>query len=173
MNFSTLKSQNEKGVKRIAKSKWEQVKEKLQNVETWASMGLSDVQIAFNLGISKDTFYRYKKDHTDFSDSLKRGKVVADTKVENSLYKKATGYSTTEQMAIKVKEESYTTEGKKIVNEKVEVVEVIKEIQPDVAAIKFWLVNRTSDRWTDNPHKNRIDRENLKLRKKEVDSKAW
>ena len=59
----------------MAKAKWEtHVKDKLILVEAWARNGLTDEQIAKNLGISKDTFYKYKKEYTDFSDSLKRGK---------------------------------------------------------------------------------------------------
>ena len=54
----------------MAKSKWEtHVKDKLILVEAWARNGLTDEQISKNLGISKDTFYKYKKEHTDFSDS--------------------------------------------------------------------------------------------------------
>ena len=48
----------------MAKSKWEQVQDKLILVEGWARDGLTDEQIANNLGISKDTFYKYKKEHT-------------------------------------------------------------------------------------------------------------
>ena len=77
----------------MAKSKWEtHVKDKLILVEAWARNGLTDEQIAKNLGISKDTFYKYKKEHTDFSDSLKRGKEVIDIEVENALLKRALGY---------------------------------------------------------------------------------
>ena len=39
----------------MAKSKWEEVSKRLKDVETWASMGLSEKQIAKNLGISKST----------------------------------------------------------------------------------------------------------------------
>jgi len=69
----------------MAKSKWEDVKEKLILVEGWARDGLTDIQIAENLGISKDTFYEYKKKHSDFSDSLKKGKEIIDYQVENAL----------------------------------------------------------------------------------------
>ena len=44
----------------MAKSKWEQVKDKLILVEGWARDGLTDEQITNNLGISIDTFYKYK-----------------------------------------------------------------------------------------------------------------
>lgn len=156
---------------KLAKSKWESVRKKLEQVEIWASMGLSEKQIAHNLGISKSTMENYKNAHLDFLDSLKRGKEVADSKVENSLYKKATGYRYREQQAIKVKESHYDDKGKKVEKEKVVIVEVEKEVQPETAAMKFWLVNRQKARWKDNPHKVKNDNEMLKLKKEEVRSK--
>lgn len=82
----------------MAKSKWEQVKDKLILVEGWARDGLTDEQIANNLGISKDTFYQYKKKHPDFSDSLKKGKEYVDYEVENALLKSALNGNTTAQI---------------------------------------------------------------------------
>lgn len=82
----------------MAKSKWEQVKDKLILVEGWARDGLTDIQIADNLGISKDTFYEYKKKYSDFSDSLKKGKEVVDYEVENALLKNALEGNVTAQI---------------------------------------------------------------------------
>lgn len=82
----------------MAKSKWEYVKEKLILVEGWARDGLADIQIAENLGISKDTFYNYKKKHSDFSDSLKKGKEIIDYQVENALLKNALDGNVTAQI---------------------------------------------------------------------------
>lgn len=82
----------------MAKSKWEQVKNKLILVEGWARDGLTDEQIAENLGISKDTFYKYKKNYSDFSDSLKKGKEIVDYEVENALLKSALSGNVTAQI---------------------------------------------------------------------------
>lgn len=82
----------------MAKSKWEDVKDKLTLVEGWARDGLTDEQIAEKLNISKDTFYKYKKNHTDFSDSLKKGKEVVDYQVENALLRNALEGNTTAQI---------------------------------------------------------------------------
>lgn len=82
----------------MAKSKWEKVKDKLILVEGWARDGLTDEQIADNLNISKDTFYKYKKTYPDFSDSLKKGKEVVDYEVENALLKNALSGNITAQI---------------------------------------------------------------------------
>ena len=51
----------------MAKSKWEtHVKDRLIEVEGWARDGLTDEQIAKNLGISIQTFYTYKEKYLEF-----------------------------------------------------------------------------------------------------------
>ena len=56
----------------MAKSKWEEVKDKLILVEGWAREGLTNEQIADNLGIGKTTFYRMIKDHSELLEHLKK-----------------------------------------------------------------------------------------------------
>ena len=58
-------------------------------VEGWARDGLTDVQIAKNIGVAMSTFCDWKKKHAEFSEALKRSKDVADYEVENALFKKA------------------------------------------------------------------------------------
>lgn len=124
----------------MAKSKYEtHVKDKLILIEAWARNGLTDEQIAKNLGISKDTFYKYKKEYTDFSDSLKRGKEVVDIEVENALLKRALGY----------KYDEVTKERNEDTGE-LEITKVVtKEVQPDTTAQIFWLKNRKPGEWRD------------------------
>ena len=125
----------------IAKSKYEtDVKPRLVEIEAWKRDGLTDEQIFKNLGISKDTFYKYKDKYTDFSDALKKGKEVADIEVENALFKRAIGYRYKEKIK-EVKE----IDGKKTVFIK----EVEKEMPGDIGAQIFWLKNRKSSKWKD------------------------
>lgn len=137
----------------MAKSKWEQVKEKLNLVECWARDGLTDEQISKNLGISKDTFYKYKKEHTDFSDSLKKGKEVVDYEVENALLKRALGYE--------YEERTYETEYDKIQEKYIERMtkRVTKQVVPDTTAQIYWLNNRKPKQWKNK----RIDEENSSM----------
>lgn len=61
-------------------------------IEGWARDGLTEEQIAANMGISRSTLSEWKKKHSDISDTLKRGKEVVDRQVENALLKRALGY---------------------------------------------------------------------------------
>ena len=119
----------------MAKRKYEYwlTPEGLIKLEGWARDGLTDEQIAKNIGINRDTLYRWKKAYPDFSDALKRGKEVIDRQVENALLKRALGYTYDE----------VTFEGG------VEVKRVRKQVVPDTTAQIFWLKNRKPEDWRD------------------------
>ncbi len=119
----------------MAKRKYEYwlTPEGLIKLEGWARDGLTDEQIAKNIGINRDTLYRWKKAYPDFSDALKRGKEVVDRQVENALLKRALGYTYDE----------VTFEGD------VEVKRVRKQVVPDTTAQIFWLKNRKPEDWRD------------------------
>lgn len=111
--------------------------EGLLKLEGWARDGLTDEQIAKNMGVRTSTLYDWKKKYSEISESLKRGKEVVDRAVENALLKRALGYS-------------YTETTKELVGTKMIVTkEVVKEVQPDTTAQIFWLKNRRADIWRD------------------------
>lgn len=82
----------------MAKGKYEYwlTPDGLLRLEAYARDGLTDEQIAKNIGISRETLYQWKQKYSDISDTLKRGKEVVDIAVENALLKRAMGYSYTE-----------------------------------------------------------------------------
>lgn len=49
-------------------------KENLEKIFNWAKSGLTDEQIAKNMGISKSTFYDWQKKYSEFSESLKKAR---------------------------------------------------------------------------------------------------
>ena len=52
--------------------------EGLLQLEAWARDGLTDEQIAANMGIAIRTLYEYKERYPQIMQSLKRGKEVVD-----------------------------------------------------------------------------------------------
>jgi transposase-like protein len=81
----------------MAKGKYEYWKshDGLLLIEGWARDGLTDEQIAHNIGINVATLYKWKNAHSEICDALKKSKEVADREVENALYKKALSGDTT------------------------------------------------------------------------------
>ena len=117
---------------------WEkdgELKDKLILIQGMARDGLTQQQIADNLGINVDTLIEYKKKYTDFSEALKKGKEVVDIEVENALLKKALGYTIT------IKEEKLDKDGW------VHTLEKDVHILPDTTAQIFWLKNRKKEQW--------------------------
>lgn len=115
----------------------------LLKVQGWARDGLSNEQIAHNIGINKDTLYEWQKRFSDFSDALKKGKEVVDREVENALLKRALGYEYDE-----VTQEPVTDKDTGITEMRV-TKRVTKQIVPDVTAQIFWLKNRKPDEFRD------------------------
>ena len=107
--------------------------EGLLKIEGWARDGLIDEQIAYNIGITRETLSQWKNKYSDISDALKKGKEVVDRQVENALLKRALGYEYDE----------ITTEYGK------ETKRVTKQVVPDTTAQIFWLKNRKPDQWRD------------------------
>ena len=82
----------------MAKGKYQEwlEPEGLLKIEGWARDGLTDEQIAQNMGITAKTLYEWKKKYGEICESLKRGKEITDRQVENALLKRALGYEHTE-----------------------------------------------------------------------------
>lgn len=127
---------------------WEEP-DKLLMLEAWARDGLTDEQIAGNMGINVRSLYNWKKKSIPIFQSLKISKELADIEVENALRKKALGFREKEQTIATRKTVEYEN-GKRIreVTEPV-VTEVEKYYPPDTTAQIFWLKNRKPKQWRD------------------------
>lgn len=128
----------------MAESKWPGVAERLELVEGWARNGLTDAEIAGNLGIALSTFYAYKLEHPEFSEALKRNKELADLQVEGALFRRALGYRYSEDTYATVTDEE-TGEERRVLVKSIE-----KEQPPDTTAQIFWLKNRKPADWREN-----------------------
>lgn len=124
----------------MAKGKYESWLEPdgLTLLEGWARDGLTDEQIACNVGIGVRTLYEWKEKYPQILQALKKGKEVVDYQVENALLKRALGYEYQETRVEK------SDDGTKI-------IQTLKHIPADTTAQIFWLKNRRPDKWRDKP----------------------
>lgn len=113
----------------------------LKLLEAWARDGLTNEQIAHNIGIRSKTLYEWINKFSVICDALKRGKEVVDIEVENSLLKRALGYSYDE----------VTKEINKETGQLVITKVVTKQVIPDTTAMIYWLKNRKPKQWRDKP----------------------
>lgn len=144
-------------------------------LQAWARDGLTDEQIADKLGVVPSTLYEWKKRFSEISETLKGGKEIVDTEVENALLKRALGYSYNEDkyISMPMDEAEYYEKLDKYMNQyKYEHPEATdsdlmlvreqfpknkmilaerktKEVVPDTTAQIFWLKNRKPEQWRD------------------------
>lgn len=122
----------------MAKGKYHEwiTEEGLIKLEGWARDGLTDEQIAHNMGIGTSTLYKWKNEHVEIVESLKRGKEVVDRQVENALLKRAMGFEYDEEHLIHTPDGTTTKT-------------ITKKVIPDTTAQIFWLKNRKPKEWRD------------------------
>jgi len=127
----------------MAKGKYHDwiTEEGLLKIEGWARDGLTDEQIAHNIGIARTTLYDWKNKYPNITDALKRGKEVIDRQVENALLKRALGYEYEEEKIIREK----NANGKDVMKREI----FKRKAQPDTTAQIFWLKNRKPKEWRD------------------------
>lgn len=118
----------------------------LLKIQGWARDGLTDEQIAHNMGIAYSTLRVWKDKYQTLSATLKKGKEVVDLEVENALLKRALGY---------------TYEEKHVENGQVKKI-ITKEVVPDTTAQIFWLKNRKPKYWRDCVELHEDDDDNVK-----------
>ena len=120
-------------------------------LEGWARDGLTDEQIAQNMGIACSTFYAWKDRFKEISEALKKGKAPVDIQVENALLKRALGYEY-EEVTTEIEEIPYIDKkGNEQVKKHKHVKKTKKYVLPDTTAQIFWLKNRRPDKWRDKP----------------------
>ncbi|SEM13247.1 Transposase [Paenisporosarcina quisquiliarum] len=144
-------------------------------LEGWARDGLTNEQIAHNIGVTQSTLYEWQKKYSEISEALKRGKEIVDLEVENAMLKRALGYEYNERKyaQVEMSEEEHYALQKVTVNrykmdnpeathEEIKLVELqvskyksvlveekIKDVAPDTTAQIFWLKNRKPEKWRD------------------------
>lgn len=127
----------------MAKGKYAEwlTKDNLILLQGWARDGLTDEQIAHNIGIASHTLREWKKRFPSIDTALKKSKEIVDREVENALLKSAEGYDYTEE----VWERRFVKE--KGDYELVLIKKSVKHMPPSNTAQIFWLKNRKAKEW--------------------------
>lgn len=100
-------------------------------------LGATDHDLAEAFDKGEATIRRWKIEHADFAAACEVGKAEADSRVEQSLYNRAVGYSYKSEKIFCNKDGDVTR------------VEYVAHVPPDVVAQIFWLKNRKPAQWRD------------------------
>ena len=102
----------------------------------FALLGATNKEMAGFFDVAESTFDLWRIAHPKFSGAITRGKVIADSKVAESLYRRALGYTHPE-------EKIFLNEGRIIR------ADTLKHYPPDTRAASLWLRNRQPALWRD------------------------
>lgn len=136
------------------------VKPYLPEIKEW-SQTMTEEQICKKLGVGKSAWSEYKKEYSELSEAIKKGRQDLVIELRSALIKKAIGYEYEER-------KYYTDETGKKRMEK-----TVRYSHPDVAAINLALKNYDRDNWSNDPQMQRIREEELELKKKQVEQNLW
>lgn len=167
-------------------SKYEtSVKARFDEIADWLKTGATDKEIAENLGINKSTFCEYKKKYSEFNELIKSGRKMPVQAIKAALYKRATGFTYSEKKTV-IEYEEWDADIKNALAElgmdvsnldkrrlvRVEVYE--KAALPDPASamilLKHW---DKENEWTNDPATLRIRKQELEMRKQQIESGEW
>ena len=98
-------------------------------------LGATDKDMADFFDVSEQTLNTWKSTHSEFLESLKKGKMMADATVAQKLYHRAVGYEHNEIITASFQGQITDT------------MEVVKHYAPDPHAAIFWFKNRQSKQW--------------------------
>lgn len=111
----------------------------LLQIESWASMGLTNEDIASNIGISRQTLDNWCKKYVDIFDALKKGRKPVIRELENVAFKKAKGFEY-EETDIYIDPSSEGQKVEKIIKHK-------RYAQPDGSTLMFLLKNYAPEKY--------------------------
>ena len=142
-----------------------EVKPRFNEIRSWLEQGATEEEVAFNLGISKQSFFEYKKNYSDFSDLVKESKCKVIQQIKAALFKKATGFHYTETVTVMNERGTQTTTYNKYA-------------QPDSTAamilLKHWDKNEDGDaKWFNDPATYKLKCKEYELKKEHAESENW
>lgn len=152
--------------KRGRKSAKDYILSKLDEIKKLASNGYSEKEIIKKLGIASSTYYKYKSELKELTDSILVGRDEAIKELENITYKTAMGFEYKEEkMVIQLDEDGNPTK---------RVKEVYTKYQPPNPAQQQYLLNNwTKGKYTKDPLTAKFKEEELKLKKESAKYEEW
>ena len=110
----------------------------LPMVEKMSCNGATVDEMCFEIGISRSTFYRWIEKYRPFRDAVKKGRDVAIEIVEETLFKRACGY-TTEETTVSLDGDG--NKNKTTIHN--------RHVPPSEVAMIFYLKNMCPEKWRD------------------------
>lgn len=128
------------------------IAERLESIRGWAMHGSTMAEIAKMLGVAESTVYKWKNEHGEFAEAIKKGAQEADGEILNAAFRQAVGYVQHVIEPIKVKKQRWDERAMRVLtDEEVVMTEYDKTIPPDANMTRFMLTNRLSADYKTKP----------------------
>lgn len=148
------------------KSKYDIVKDNFPKIRKWLKAGVTERQIAKNLGIAMSSWSLYKTQYSELTELIKSSRETVVEDLRGALLKRALGFTYEEQKTyIKTDQET----GK--ITQYTEITK--KHALPDVAAINLSLKNYDKDNWANDPQLLELRKLELEFKKQMAAKDDW
>lgn len=165
---------NAKTKSRGAPNKYQShVKARFDDIKEWLELGASEKEIYSNLGISKDTWIKYKSEYIELSDLIKNGRKSPIIQIKKAMLKRAVGFQYEEKKVTTQKVE--LDDGGTMIPAKVIKTEITtKTALPDVAAglvlLQHWDTDEKGQtKWSRDPASLELKKKELELKEKQAE----
>lgn len=142
------------------------VKPRLKEIEEWRRIGWTENEIAKELGINRTTYCRYKQMYPELCNTIKSENAALVEDLRGALVRRAKGYQ-----YIETKKIYERNEDGQLVHTRTE--ETTKSQPADVAALNLALKNFDRENWSNDPQLLALKREELELKKKQIEKDDW
>lgn len=119
----------------------------------YSLLGADTAKLAQFFSVPEPTISRWQKDYPDFASAIKRGRILADASIAESLFRSGLGYEYT------------VTETRKIIGASgkvigIEEISTTAHMPPNPVSCICWLKNRHPDKWSDKFEVEYTDKRN-------------
>lgn len=156
-------SKNPNKPKKGRKSKYDTIiKPRLDDIAEMLKIGVTDKDIADNLGISPQTFCEYKTRYPEFNEFIIKGRKKPVIQIKSALFNRAIGYDYREITETTDSEGNTTTTVK------------TRHLPADPASAMILLKHWARDEgWTNDPASLDLRKREIELKEKELEKNNW
>lgn len=138
------------------------VKPRLKEIEQWISEGQKEKEVYEALGVSRESFYKYKREHSELAETIKKGRQKPIGELKNALFKRAIGFQYVETKEVEDSDGYKRTE------------RYVKSALPDPTSALILLKHWAKDEgWTGDPQMLALRKKELKLKEQQIEKEEW
>lgn len=156
------------------KSKAGKIEQRWNEIVEWLKAGRTEKWCARKLEIGYSTWNKYKKEIPGFAEMIKENRKEPVEELEDSIFKRATGFTVTVRKAMKVKTVEYENGKRLMETERMEYYDEDEYFPPETTAAIFLLKHWAKDKgYTSDPQMLEIKKQELQIKQEAAEKDNW